>query len=210
MIQLLIKHFVSAVVAIFVLSTSAWALDLQPKKQEPIIIGISDKQGTAVGFSFMPPDEDGWIMTKNGLSVSLKKQGKSEVENSQIDAYLIILDTPVIPISDYVERIKQNIQKGYAQDNRFKIVSFDVTEDKSNSQCVRLHLLLEVLKPVSIVTHEPKKFIEQYDLSCGLLKNKRVGFEVRYYNRYYEPNKDSQLVEKASNIFSTVKIIDDK
>jgi len=189
---------------------SAWAQTLGPKKQEPIHVGISDKKGSAIGLSFIPPDEDGWNTARSGLSVTLNKKEKSNDESSEIEAYLITLDSPVTPISSYIERIKQNTQEGYAQDSRFKIVALEVAQDKNNPQCARLHLLLEDLKPLRTVTHEHKKFSEQYVLSCGLLKNNRVGIEVRYYYRFYEPNKDDQLADKANNIFDTVKIIDDK
>jgi len=158
----------------------------------------------------MPPDEDGWNVKRSGVNVTLSKKEKSEDENSEIEAYLIMLDSPANPISDYVERIKQNTQKGYAQNSKFKITSLEVAEDKNNHQCARVHLLLEDLKPIRTVTHEDKKFSEQYVLSCGLLKNKRVGIEVRYYHRFYEPNKDSQLADKVNNIFATVKILDEK
>lgn len=208
MIKIVMKNIVAAVIAFSVFNISTWAQDLQSEKQEPVRIGVSDKQGSAIGLSFMPPDEDGWNMTKTGLNVSLNKKGKSDDENSQIEAYLITLDTPVNPISSFIERIKQNTQDGYAKNSRFRIVSLEVTEDKNNPQCARLHLSLEDLKPVRTVAHEQKKFSEQYALSCGLLKNSRVGIEVRYYYRFYEPNKDSQLADKANKIFATVIIVD--
>ena len=139
-------------------------------------------------------------MKRTGLDVSLEKKGQSDDENSQIEAYLVTLDTPVNPISGFVERIRQNTQESYAKNSRFKIETLEVTEDKNNLQCARLHLSLEDLKPVRTVANEHKKFSEQYVLSCGLLKNSRVGIEVRYYHRFYEPNKDGHLADKASKI----------
>ncbi len=207
MIQLIAKHFGISVIATFVIVTGAWAQDLT-KKQEPIRIGISDQQGTSVGLSFMPPDEVGWSITRNGLEASLKMKGMSDDENSQIEAFLITLDTPVIPIARFIERIRKNVTEGYEKDSRFKVVTLEVTEDRNIHQCARVHMLLEDLKPVRTVAHQHKKFSEQYALACGLLKNSNVGFEIRYYHRFYEPNKDGRLEGKADDIFTTIAIED--
>jgi hypothetical protein len=118
------------------------------------------------------------------------------------------LDVPVNPISDYIEQIKKNIQEGYAKNPRFKIKVLETMADPSKPQCVRLHLLLEDTKPVRTVSHEYAKLSEQYVLSCGLLTYKGMGVELRYYDRYYEQNKDNQLAEKANKIFEGVVIGD--
>lgn len=54
-----------------------------------------------------------------------------------------------------------------------------------------------------------KRWNEQYALSCGLLKRKGLGFELRYYHRYLDSNKDLQLREKAIKIIESVVIQDD-
>ncbi len=207
MIQLVAKYLGISVIATFVIVAGAWAQDLT-KKQEPIRIGISDQQGTSIGLSFMPPDETGWNITRDGLEVSLRKKGMSEDESSQIEAFLITLDTPAIPIASFIERIRKNTTEGYEKNSRFKVVTLEVTEDRNIHQCARVHVLLEDLKPVRTVAHDQKKFSEQYTLACGLLKNSNVGFEIRYYHRFYEPHKDAQLEGKAHDIFTTVAIED--
>jgi len=208
MIQLIAKHLGISVISTFVIVAGAWAQDLT-KKQDPIRIGISDQQGTSIGLSFMPPDDASWNITRDGLEVSLRKKGMSEDENSQIEAFLITLDTPAIPITSFIERIRKNTTEGYEKNSRFKIITLDVTEDSNIHQCARVHVLLEDLKPVRTVAHEHKKFSEQHTLACGLLKNRNVGFEIRYYHRFYEPNKDDQLESKANDIFTTV-VFEDK
>jgi hypothetical protein len=176
---------------------------------KPLTIGIADKNGGAMGLTFTPPEEDGWKITKSGVSVSLKKNGASADENKEIEAYLMNLDVPINPISGYVEQIKKNTLDGYGNDSRFKILALEVVPDNAKSQCARVHLLLEDKKPLRTVSHEHIKLSEQYVLSCGSLKYKGMGVEVRYYDRYYEPKKDNQLAEKANKIFESV-IIDDK
>ena len=54
-----------------------------------------------------------------------------------------------------------------------------------------------------------KRWSEQYALSCGLLKHKGLGFELRYYHRYIDSNKDPQFQEKTVKIIESVVIQDD-
>jgi hypothetical protein len=186
------------------LCINAWAQNPGSKKQEPIAFGITDKNGGVLGFKFTPPEEEGWIIKRTGNGVSIKKKGASDDENNEIEGYIMRLDAPIDPISGYIEQIKKNVQENYTNNSRLKIKSLETMADSSKPQCIRLHLLLEDTKP------EPRKWwSEQYILSCGLLKYKGMGVELRYYDRYYEPNKDSQLAEKANKIFESV-VIDDK
>jgi hypothetical protein len=203
----IMKNIILIVTAL--LSINAWAENLSLKKQEPIAFGITDKEGGTLGLKFTPPEEDGWNIKRSGTGVSMKKNGESDDENKEIEGYIMRPDAPIDPISGYVEQIKKNVQEGYAKNPRFKIKALETMADPSKPRCIRLHLLLEDTKPVRTVSHEYTKWSEQYVLSCGLLKYKGMGVELRYYDRYYEPNKDNQLAEKANKIFESV-VIDDK
>jgi hypothetical protein len=207
------SSYMKFIVVLFILFISmgagAQAETYQPKKGEPVKIGITDQSGSVLGLSFMPPDESGWEITRSGLSVTLKTNGESAGENREIEAYLINLDAPVSPISGYIERIKKNTQEAYAKNQRFKIKAFDVTEDPKNSQCARVYLLLEDTQPTRTGSNQQRAWSEQHMLSCGSLKYKRMGFEVRYYHRYYELNRDDQLLSKANKVLETV-VIEDK
>ena len=191
------------------ISAGAHAEPYQPKADKPVRIGIVDQSGSVLGLHFMPPDENGWDITKSGINVTLKKDGESAEENREIEAYLVNLDAPVSPISGYIERIKKNTHEGYSKNERFKIKAFDVTEDSKNSLCARVYLLLEDTQPTRTGNNQQKKWSEQHVLSCGSLKYKRIGFEVRYYHRYYESNRDSQFIDEANKVLESV-VIEDK
>ena len=203
------KHTCCIILLLMSLSTGAQADTAQPQKGEPVRIGISDKSGSVLGLSFMPPDENGWDMTKSGMSVTLKKSEGSADENREIDAYLINLDAPAIPIASYIERIKKNTLEGYANNEKFKIRALNVTADPNSNQCARVHLLLEDTQPTLALNNKQTKWSEQFVLSCASLKYKRFGFEVRYYHRYYESNKDNKLADHANKVLESV-VIEDK
>ena len=166
----------------------------------PVKIGIVDKSGAKLALSFLPPEEDGWQVTNNGLSASVKKDGALAGENREIEAYLITLDTPVMPISDFIERLKKNIQDAFDAGNGFKLVILDIFEDPRDRRCARMHLLLEDMR----ASNQQRKWSEQYALSCGSLKYRRIGFEIRYYNRYYESQNDEHFAAQATKVLDSV------
>jgi hypothetical protein len=213
--------------------TGAYAEPAQHGKIERLRIGIATPNGSATGMSFLPPDEKGWDIKRSGLSVTLKKKGESPDENREIEAYMINLDVPASPISAYIERIKTNTQDAYADDDRYRIAAFEVSEDPKYSLCARVHLLLEDAledelentledrleyrlenaskkpQPMQAGSQQKKIWSEQYMISCGSQKYKRIGFEVRYYHRFYEPNRDAQLLGKANKVLDSI-LIEDK
>lgn len=202
------KYLTSILLLLFSFSTSAHADATSAQSSKRITIAIAD-QTSVLGFSFTPPNESGWSETRSGLNTKLKKAGKSADENEEIEAYLIKLDIPFNPIFSYIEYLKKNIQEAYAKNLEFKLQALDVKEYPKNSQCVRVHLLLEDQRKVSPNNSQPKKWSEQHMLSCGSPKYKRMGFEIRYYQRYYDQNKDDQFKDKVDRLFDSL-VIEDK
>jgi hypothetical protein len=169
-------------------------------------VGITDSKGGSIGLKFTPPAEDGWSTERAGLSVTLRKNAGSDSDNREIEAYLIRLDSPISPISDYIETIRRNLVDGYANNKKFKISALELTEDPRDNRCARGHLLLEAIQPDEAT--QERKWSEQYFLSCGLLKRKGMGFELRYYHRYLDSKKDKQFVEDARRVLESASIDD--
>ncbi len=193
--------------AIALISSNFNAIANDAKLSNFIGIGISDKSGSSVSLKFTPPDETGWSEKNSGLSVTLKNSNDSEDNNREIEAYLMRVDAPISPISGYIETMRRNILEGVANSKRFKVNALEITEDSKDARCVRLHLLLEGIEAEPVT--KQKRWSEQYALSCGLHKSKGLGFEMRYYHRYLDSNKDLQLREKAVKIIESVVIQDD-
>lgn len=152
-------------------------------------------------MDFVPPEGEGWKIERSGAGVSVKKNGASADENTEIEGYMIRPDAPIDPISGYVETIRRNIQKGYENDSRLQIKQLEVVADPARPRCIRIHVLLQDRTDI-------KWHSEQYALSCGLKKYKGLGVELRYSARYYEQNKDPQLAEKANRILDSAVIFD--
>lgn len=170
-----------------------------------ISVGITDNGGTSIGLTFAPPNGEGWSEERSGLGVTLSKNPSPD-DHREIEAYLTRLDTPASPISDYIETIKRNIERGYANSNELKVVHSGVTEAPMDGRCAMAHLLLEVRKPSQAALE--KTWSEQYVLSCGFLKHKGWGVELRYHHRYTDSRKDAQLAEDVRRLFASVMIED--
>jgi len=170
-----------------------------------IDIGYTDSK-LSLRLRLTPPAEDGWNGERNNLGATLTKKGKLPGENQQIEAYMMTLDAPSASMADYIDTIKANIQEGYASNKKYRLVSSDVQADPKDTRCARIHILLQDMQPPPGSDSANKKWSEQYTLSCGLTQVKRLGFEVRYYQRYYDPNKDERFAEKADRLFRSVTI----
>ncbi len=186
------------------LSAIATAVDVESPRF--VNVGITDNQGTSIGLKFVPPDEPGWSTERAGMSATLRKNATSDGGSKEIEAYLVKLDSPVSPLSGYIETIRRNLVDGYANSKKFKISALELAEDTKDDRCVRGHLLLEAIEPDQATRQ--KKWSEQYFLSCGLLKHKGLGFELRYYHRYLDSKKDPQFAEDARRVLDSA-IIDD-
>ncbi|MDQ7970441.1 MAG: hypothetical protein REI95_12440 [Oxalicibacterium faecigallinarum] len=202
------KFLTIFVVFLLSFNTSLHAETDPANESKRVMIGITDQSGSAIGLSLIPPNEPNWDTKKAGLSITLKRAGKATDENQEIEAYMIRLDKPFHPVSTYMEQIRKNTEEGYKKNPDFKLSAFDIKEYPQNPQCVRVYMLLEDVRTTRADLSQ-KKWSEQHMLSCGLSKHKRIGFEVRYYNRHYDQNKDELFATKADRLFETV-IIEDK
>jgi hypothetical protein len=171
-----------------------------------VMVGIKDATGATFGLSFAPPEEEGWTTKRSGLSVSLEKNADSNEDSREIEAYSIRLDVPISPMSTYLNNIKSNLVEGYKDSKEFKLSAFDVVQDPKESRCARIYTLLESIQPDQAT--QEKKWSEQYVISCGLLKRKGLGFEMRYYHRYIDSKKDDQFIEDARKVLDSVVIYD--
>lgn len=190
-----------------ILGVHAHADEADGRQSKPVQVGISFKEGSSFALKFLPPDEEGWVMTQPGGGVNLKKNAGSPTDSMEIEAYMMRLDAPISPMSSYIETIKRNVTEGYERNKNFKIAAFEVTEDPRDARCARLHLLLERVQPGQEA--QERRWSEQYVLSCGSSKNEGLGFELRFYHRYVESSKDAQFAEKARKVLDSAVLVDE-
>jgi len=177
-----------------------------PDEPGRLHVGVVDADGTSqLGFSFIAPDEPDWTNTRKKLDVTLYKAGKRDGENQQIEAIIINMDVPFQPVDRFITQIKKNVEETYVDNHDFKLHAFDVQPYAGNAQCVKSHILRQDTRG-STDPGGIKKWHEQYALSCGSAKYKRFGYEIRYQQWYFSGNRDTQLEEKAEQVFASLRI----
>lgn len=167
-----------------------------------IHVGITDA-GRTLGLAFTPPDEEGWTRSGSGTSTTLSWNAENASDNRKIEAYMTTLDAPISPLPGYIRTIKRNLEQGYASSPGFKISTLQVSEYAANPRCAKIHLLLEARQPAA---DGQRQWSEQYALSCGSLQSKGVGYELRYYHRYSDDNRDLGLEAKANAVLDSLNI----
>ena len=200
----IVKHILALIALLAIAPCAGAQEDAAPGARKPVGFGIADGSGTTLGMKFMPPDEEGWSMERGGLSVTLKKDGALPGEGQEIEAYMITPDSSGGSIQEQVDAVKNNIQTGLAGSRKFRLVTLDAQADPGNARCVRGHVLLEDRQPAPKVRNKGKKWSEQYFMSCGFSATTRMGFEIRYSQRYFDGNGDEQFSAKADRLLGSV------
>jgi len=156
--------------------------------------------------SFVVPNESGWVKQYGGGGsfIRLRKNGESSNEGKEIEAYLINLDGSFYPISNSIKKIEEIIQEHFSDVSEYRLHDLHIEIYSRNNQCIRIYALLEDTR--SLEYEKPKKWSEQYALLCALPNNQRKVFEIRYYQRYYENNKDDKFEIRANKLFKSIKI----
>jgi len=160
--------------------------------------------------SFVVPNESGWVK-QHGDSfgrftsfIRLIKNDESSNENKEIEAYIIDLDRSFYPISTSIPKVEKIIQEHFDGVLEYRLHDLHIEIYSRNNQCIRIHALLEDARSPG---HEnTKKWSEQYALLCALPNNQRKAFEIRYYQRYYDNNKDDKFEIRANKLFKSIKI----
>lgn len=67
------------------LCANAGAQNPIAENKKPVAFGISDTEGGMLGLEFSPPEGEGWNIQRSGTGVSVKKNGASADENSEIE-----------------------------------------------------------------------------------------------------------------------------
>jgi len=180
-----------------------------PDEPGRLHVWIIDADGTSqLGFSFIVADEADWTSTRPNnkkFNITLGKTGKLDGETQQIEALIINMDVPFQPVERFMAQIKKNVEDTYVGSADFKLHTFDVQPYPNNPQCVKSHILRQDTRG----TADPngiKKWHEQYALSCGSALYKRFGYEIRYQQWYFTGNRDTQLEEKAEQVFASLRI----
>jgi len=191
---------------LFFLTSCANPRSIPHRDGERVRASLDDPY-TTLEVSVISPEEPGWIRERLADNiVTLKKGNNLLKENQEIEIYITERDTSNQPTFISAQQTKNNIQNYFDDIKEYKLQELEAKEYPENNGCVRIHILLEDLE--SKKNNGQKRWSEQHALSCIFPTHQRMGFEIRFYQRYYEQNKDNQFARKADALFKSLKVVD--
>jgi len=189
--------------AFFFLLAMSSASTLAAAGSEPIRIRYTEPERT-YGLAFIPPAGKDWKAEKWGSgNVRVDWNAGSTTNTKTIEAYMTRPDGPATPISGYIENVRRRIEGDFSNSPLVSIDSLQIGEYPADRRCVRIHLRLQLKEPAA---DGQQQWTEQYTLSCGSLQYADVGYELRYFHRYVDANRDPQLEAKADKVLGSMVI----
>jgi hypothetical protein len=170
---------------------------------KPIRVSYTEPDRT-YGLVFTPPAGKHWKAEKWGSgNVRVDWNAGSTTNTRTIEAYMTRPDGPVTPISGYIDNVRRRIEGDFSNSPLVSINSLQISEYPADSRCVRIHLRLQLKEPAA---DGQQQWTEQYTLSCGSLQYADVGYELRYFHRYVDANRDPQLEAQANAVLASMVI----
>jgi len=163
---------------------------------------------TILRVKWTTPNEPGWVGYRNNRSrTTLIKNGSSPYENQEVEAYIVNRNLSFDHPNDNLhQQMIRNIREYYDGIKEYNLVRLEVNDYSEKKGCIKIYILLEYTQETR--NNEQKKWSEQYALSCHFPIHRYMGFELRYYQRYYDNNKDHYFSNKADKLFKSIKIED--
>jgi|GEM_PF-1113083 len=163
----------------------------------------------ALRVSWIVPNESGWSGYRhNNYGTVLIKNKDSLQNNQEIEVYIVENRHLFFYHHDsnlLHKEVTSNIKNYYENIKEYSLNFIEVERYAGNKNCLKIHILLEDMQEGS---DKQKRWNEQYALSCRFPFHRHIGFEFRYYQRYYDDNKDYQFSNKAHELFKSIKIED--
>ncbi len=197
------RTYTAVRIPFFLLLLAQSASSLAAPNAEPIRVSYTEQDRT-YGFAFTPPAGKDWKAEKWGSGNASVDWNAGSTDNSKkIEAYMTRPDVPITPLSGYIENIKRKLEQSHSSSPLVTLDSLQVSGYPADKRCVRIHLRLQLREPAA---DGQRQWAEQYTLSCGSLHYGDVGYELRYFHRYVDANRDLQLEAKANQVLASMVI----
>jgi hypothetical protein len=160
------------------------------------------------GFSLVPLNETGWVITGRSASqLALGKFGKTPEENVVIRA--ILFQLPAFKTNEEFVRLIKEVQAKGINPQRLKIIKHEVVMyPKNGTDCAKSHVVIEDHGAAKKVGKTGVMVQETVTLTCAHPRDKGVGINVGYSHRYYPEQRDPMFLEKATSVLDSVEFAD--
>ena len=172
--------------------------------QRPPEVKLPPDRISLIGYSFTPLNERGWLVAgKNSYNIALVKRGKNTDETFAIQTMRFQL--PEFKTQEDFARLIKGGQVKDTDSQRFKITKHEVSDHLAHkTNCAISHMATEDHGAVKRSTNKDAMTLEALVLTCAHPKDKNIGINVSFSQRYYPGQKDPALVKKGMIILNSV------
>ncbi len=157
------------------------------------------------GYSLMPLNEPGWMIgVRNSYQLALLKRGEDPEGTLAIQATLVNL--PAFSTDEELARLVKDRQAQDTDPQRFTVMKHEVTAySQQGTACVKSHLVTEDHMAVKRSGTPGDMVLEALTLTCPHPKDRHVGVNITYSQRYYPEQKDPAFLGKATRVLSSIE-----
>ncbi|CAG0999470.1 hypothetical protein MTYP_02772 [Methylophilaceae bacterium] len=176
--------------------------------KEVPVTNLSERESLA-GFSFLPPQEEGWVKVKSPFRVLFGKRSVAEVDHTYTASAMLVqlAEEPQSP-EDFLQTLKKGREKD-TDSVRFKTLLHEEEIDKGTKQiCVKYHFTSE--------DHQAQKnsaakylVLDVYGSSCLHPNDKKMVVDFNYSERFDPAHKPQGVAEAATSFLSHITFDDE-
>lgn len=172
---------------------------------KPGELALPPKRLEQRGFSFLPPNEPGWLVAQRTPQLlSLAKPGVMEGDTSTVQAAYLPL--PQFGSAQELTRYVKNTREKEAPSPRFHVMLHEISaQSVGGAQCALSHLLVQDREPSSASRTVAAVLIETLALVCPHPKNPALGIALTYTHRSYPEDQDGAFVDRGIAVLSTLQ-----
>ena len=178
---------------------------LKEWRPRPADIVIPSQRFEQKTFSFIPPQEEGWVISyRSDQKVEIKKRGDHVDETYAVR--IQVLDIPGIQSdSEFLSFIKG--QPAMVQGNRrFRRIQNEVELSQGRSEiCGEYHIKIEDHEPVKRSEKQGSMIMENIGFICRHPDDEDLYINFEYSHRYYPGDEDPDLEMRAAKFTDEVK-----
>ncbi len=158
------------------------------------------------GFSFMPPNEKGWLVIKKGDDwVALARKGAAMDETYAIQASLLMKLPKFKNDQEFLEysRSSHQAEKG---NKRFQILkSTDRLVSGKRGRCVHSYVQSKDKDPLTRSKRKGHMILEIMSFACRHPDDQGKGIYLTHSKRYFPGQKTERISERAWELFRTLE-----
>ena len=171
---------------------------------EPIV-DTSKRLSSSHVFSFLPPQENGWIIRSQKYDkLHLFKQGSKDDET-----FVILAWSGQLPNfereEDFINAVKAKFDR-IPKQKRIKIIKSDFLPGDNSDFCFLIYEIMEDHSAYKYTTdRKDYMMLETFRRLCRHPTNKNIAISIEYSHRYYPGDNDPDFMSKAEMIFNNLE-----